>query len=100
MSKRSADDLSRYVGKDAWIKVRLSNPFLYCFIRIEREEDDRYIFNMIETRRISRDGLCHCRQQYKDWKLKDTSVKSKYSIQPFIPLEVYTTDELFVVDGD
>lgn len=96
-SRRPAS-IDSFVGQDAWIRVKLRNPSCYSFIRVISADDDTYTFNDLDIRKVSKDGVCHCSESFKDSTLRYKVTKKKYEVQILPPLEIFSTDELFSIN--
>lgn len=104
------EELSQFAGKDVWVQATLKNPYMYAYIRILSENvktttyDSGYIstsryytINLVPVLKVSKEGICHCLQSFKDSAISRTYEKNEYDIKIHHPLEVLTTDEFFVV---
>ena len=97
------DNIERYMDDDTWVRVKLSNPAEFCFIRIIGKTvgsygQIKYEFNSIPIVRMSRGGVCHCTEHYKEMVMTDTSSRADYNIHLWKPLELLSTDEIFCID--
>lgn len=95
---RTAQGLEHFVGKEVWVNVRLRNPAGYSFIRVLSYDNGAYTYNAIRECRLSKDGACHCSEDRKALILKNTYTSDAYNIELTKPLELMTTDEIFVID--
>lgn len=95
---RAPQGLEHFVGKEVWVSVRLKHPYGFSFIRVLDFDGQNYTFNAIPERRLSKDGSCHCSETIKNILLEKQTQTSQYNIELHKPLELMTTDEIFVID--
>ena len=111
------DELDQFIGTDIWVRVRvkINNRFFYSFVRLlskdteqvqskynpERFYDETfYRLNEITISLISRNGECHCTEDFMERTLNHAFKISESDIKLLHPLELITTEELFVIVED
>lgn len=106
------EELDQFIGTDIWVKarVKINNRFFYSFIRVLSKGVEThtsphssatwdtvvYTINEISVTRISKNGECHCSPQFAEYTLKTKYNLGEYEIKVLKPLEIITTEELFI----
>ena len=106
------NELDQFIGTEIWVRVRvkINGKFFYSFIRILSKdvetktsaysnytyEEVTYTFNEVPVTRISRNGECHCTKEFAEHKLNSKFKVPADDIKILKPLEILTTEELFV----
>lgn len=103
-SKSSKSDiLDSYVGKDTWLKAKLSQKAYFrrgytgdeYWIRIvDKDEDGNYVINRVSSYKEYKGNSTQ-----KQKTLSNTYTVDKNSITLFNPIQTATTDEIFNVDA-
>lgn len=97
------NELDEFIGEDIWVKAKVRfdrSDVDYGFIRVLSKDDDGYTINWLSLRSVSRGGVCHCHEGYKNNKLNCTFTIDEYRITLFKPLDCVSTDELFITDKE
>ena len=105
-------ELDQFIGSEIWVRVRvkINGKFFYSFIRILSKDVETktsansnytydistYTFNEISITRISKNGECHCTPEFRDYTLRQKYKVPADNIKILKPLEILTTEELFV----
>ena len=104
-SKRHLDDdLDKYIGKDVWVKVRINTDYSNYkgYIRIVGKENRKgsiyYTVNVAKT--YGEDVFLADSPRVIDAKLRYTTTLHEWDIVVDYPIQVLTTDELFVIEGE
>lgn len=111
------DELDQFIGTEIWVRVRvkINNRFFYSFVRLLSKDTEQvqskynpeqfydettYTFNEITISRISKNGECHCTEDFMNKTLDRVFKISESDIKLLHPLELITTEELFVIAED
>ena len=108
------EELDQFIGTEIWTRVRLkiNNRFFYSFVRLLSKDTEQvqskynpeyvydatfYRLNEITISRISRNGECHCTEDFMNRTLNRVFKVSINDIKLLQPVEIITTEELFIV---
>ena len=101
--RHSSWDIDQFIGKDVWVKVHIDTYSTRCvgYIRIisaeTKGQDTYYEVNLAKT--YGEDTYEVKNSRVIDAKLKYTVTLYEGDVYVVSPLEIRTTDELFVVTG-